>query len=176
MVKTDRRAGRFSPEHPLVRVEQVRRQHRHEQILEAASRVFTQKGYRDAAVDDIAVEARTSKGGVYFHFPNKQAIFAALLDRMAALLRSRVESAVAEESEPIRKAEVALQVVLETFASHRTLARLFLVEALGAGREFHEHMVEIRLAFARLIQQHLDEAVDGGVFSPIDTVTASVLF
>ena len=155
-----------------MRVEQVRSQQRHERILEAALRVFSQRGYRDTAVDDIAVEAKTSKGGIYFHFPNKQTIFLALLDRMAALLRSRVEEAIAVESDPIRKVEVALQVVLQTFASHRTLARLFLVEALGAGREFNERMAGIRATFAELIQRHLDEAVRQGAIPPLDTAVA----
>jgi TetR/AcrR family fatty acid metabolism transcriptional regulator len=156
-----------------VRVEQDRRQRRHEQILEVASRIFCEKGYRDTAVDDIASQARTSKGGVYFHFPNKQAIFAALLDRTTALLRSRVEAAMATESDPIRQAEIALAVVLETFVSHRTLARLFLIEAPGSGREFHERMRAIRDTFARLIQERLDEAVCQGVIPPLDTATAS---
>ncbi len=154
-------------------VEQPRSQQRHERILEAALQVFTRKGYRDSAVDDIAAESRTSKGGVYFHFPNKQAIFLALLERMSALLRSRVETAIAAQTEPVARAEAALQTVLETFASHRTLARLFLVEALGAGREFHERMVEVRASFAALIQRHLDDAVRQGVIPQLDTATAS---
>jgi len=156
-----------------VRVEQERRQRRHERILEVASRIFCEKGYRDTAVDDIAVQAETSKGGIYFHFPNKQAIFAALLDRTTALLRSRVEAAMARESDPIRQAEVALAVVLETFASHRTLARLFLVEAPGTGREFHERLRAIRGDFTRLIQDRLDAAVGQEVIPPLDTAIAS---
>src|SRR5437773_5305558 len=117
--------------------EQLRGQRRHERILEAAARVFSAKGYHDAAVDDIAADAGTSKGGVYFHFPTKQAIFLALLERTATLLRSRVESALADEAEPLARADVALRVVFETFAAHRALSRLFFVEALGAGREFN---------------------------------------
>lgn len=154
-------------------VEQVRRQDRHERILHAALEVFSTKGYREAAVDDIAVEPDTSKGGVYFHFPNKQAIFRALLDQMVGLLRTRIDAAIAAETDPIGKADAALRVVLQTFASHRTLARLFLVEALGAGRDFHEHMVEIRGGFAELIRRHVDEAVQAGVIPPMDTAVAS---
>jgi AcrR family transcriptional regulator len=155
-----------------VPVEQVRRRLRHEVILEAALGVFTRKGYQDTAVDDIADQSDTSKGGVYFHFPNKQAIFLALLDRMAAILRSRVESALAAESDPIRKLDAALQVILETFASHRTLSRLFLVEAVSAGREPNKRFVEIRASFAQLITEQLDEAVRQGSILPLDTIIA----
>ncbi len=142
--------------------EQARRIHRHERILEAALQVFTRKGYHGAAVDEIAIESGTSKGGVYFHFPNKEAIFLALLDRMAALLRSRVEAAIADEPSPVRKAELALHVVLHTFAAHRTLARLFLVDALGAGPTFDQRLAGIRQSFAALIQEQLDAAIRSG--------------
>jgi TetR/AcrR family transcriptional regulator, fatty acid metabolism regulator protein len=154
-------------------IEQLRSLQRHERILEAASRVFSARGYHHTAVDDIAAEADTSKGGIYFHFPTKQAIFLALLDRMAGLLRTRVEEEVTTQQQPVARAETALRVVLNTFAGHRHLARLFLVESLGAGPEFNARMAAIRLSFTDLIKHHLDQAVAEGAIAPIDTTTAA---
>ncbi|HEY3059612.1 MAG TPA: TetR/AcrR family transcriptional regulator [Chloroflexota bacterium] len=154
-------------------VEQVRSQQRHQRILDAATRIFADKGYHATLVDEIALEAETSKGGVYFHFPNKQAIFLALLDRLATMLRERIEASVQTQPDPIARADVALKVVLETFAGHRRLARLFMVEALGAGPEFNARMVAIRASFADLIQAHLDDAVASGAIEPIDTATTA---
>jgi AcrR family transcriptional regulator len=156
-----------------VPVEQLRSVQRHQRILDAATRVFSSKGYHGTLVDEIAAEAETSKGGVYFHFPNKQAIFLALLDRLAVILRERVEAAVAPHEDPVARAEAALHVVLETFGSHRRLARLFLVEALGAGPEFNARMIRIRADFADLIRVHLDDAVAQGVIPPLDTAVAA---
>jgi AcrR family transcriptional regulator len=154
-------------------IEQLRSQQRHQRILDAAAEVFSAKGYHGTLVDEIAAEADTSKGGVYFHFPNKQAIFLALLDRLADILRERVEVAVATRNDPVARAEAALEVVLETFGSHRRLTRLFMVEALGAGPEFNVRMIHIRAAFAALIRVHLDEAVATGAIPPLDTATAA---
>src|SRR5262245_7598809 len=117
--------------------QQTRAEDRHQRILDAALQVFSQRGYRDASVDDIAGTAQTSKGGVYFHFPNKEAIFLALLQRTATRLLKKIEAATST-NDPIAKADAALLTVLRTFARHRALARLFMVEALGAGREFHQ--------------------------------------
>src|SRR5438067_1601168 len=108
--------------------EQERSQTRRQRILDAAVQVFTRKGYRDAGMEDIAVEAETSKGGLYFHFPSKQALFLQLLDRMTALFIERTERAIVTEPDPIACADAALRVVLHTFAAHRGLTRLFLVE------------------------------------------------
>lgn len=154
--------------------EQRRGEERKERILEAALSVFSRRGYRGAAMDDIAGESDTSKGGVYFHFPNKQTIFLALLDRMASLLMKRAEEAIAAEPDPIKRIDAALLVVLKTFGDHRSLARLFLVEALGAGREFNEKMLSMRRDFANLITRHLDDAVASGAIPPLDTQLAGI--
>lgn len=152
---------------------QLRAQDRHQRILDAALQVFSRRGYRDASVDEIADAAQTSKGGVYFHFPNKETIFLALLQRTARRLLEKIEEAAASVSDPVAKADVALLTVLRTFARHRALARLFMVEALGAGREFHQRMAELRNDFIMIIKQHLDRAIEEGVIEPIDTEIAA---
>ena len=154
-------------------LEQKRARGRHEKILDAALRVFAKKGYRDAAVDDIAAESKTSKGGVYFHFPGKQAIFLELLDRSAARLRRKIEDAIESESTPVRKADAALVALLRTFVAHKALGRLFMIEALGAGREFHQRLSEIHAEFAAIIREQLDAAVAQGDIEPLNTQVAA---
>jgi AcrR family transcriptional regulator len=52
-----------------------------QQILDSALKLFSHKGYGATSVRDIAEEAGLSKGNVYHHFPDKEAIFRALIDR-----------------------------------------------------------------------------------------------
>jgi len=49
-------------------------------LLEAARDVFVTTGYRGATLDSIAARAGFTKGAVYWHFPNKQALFLALVE------------------------------------------------------------------------------------------------
>lgn len=147
---------------------------RRERILDAAFHVFASRGYRDTAVDDIAGAAETSKGGIYFHFPTKDAIFRELMRTTADKLVARVERAVALETEPIARAEAALRTVLATFAGHRTMARLLFLDAIGAGRVFQAETSALHERFSRLIQGYLDEAVAAGVIPPIDTRITSI--
>lgn len=51
------------------------------EILEAALRLFSRRGYGATSVNDIAAEAGVSKGNVYHHFTDKEAILRTLLDR-----------------------------------------------------------------------------------------------
>ena len=124
---------------------------RREQILDAAFHTFTRRGYRDTAVDEIAAAADTSKGGVYFHFPTKEAIFRELVRTTADRLAAKVEGAVAEQTEPIARADAALRTVLLTFAGHRTMARLLFVDAMGAGRVFNAETNALHDRFAAMI-------------------------
>ena len=64
-----------------------------------------------------------------------------------------------EESDPLLRGDAALREVLHAFAGHRLLARLLLVEALGAGKEFNAKLNELHAAFAALIADCLDAAV-----------------
>jgi AcrR family transcriptional regulator len=49
-------------------------------LLDAAAKVFADRGYRGATVDAIATEAGLSKGTFYWHFDSKEQLFLALLD------------------------------------------------------------------------------------------------
>jgi len=147
---------------------------RREAILDGAFNAFSRRGYRDTVVDDIAASARTSKGGIYFHFPTKEAIFRELMRTTADKLISKVEKAVAAESDPIARAEIAIHTVLATFAGHRTTARLLFLDAIGAGRAFQAETNALHARFAALIEGYLDEAVGAGIIPPLDTRVASI--
>ncbi|MBS2967771.1 TetR/AcrR family transcriptional regulator [Metabacillus sp. KIGAM252] len=52
-----------------------------ENLLDAAEKIFANKGFGGASVDEIAEEAGYSKGAVYSNFTNKENLFLALYDR-----------------------------------------------------------------------------------------------
>jgi AcrR family transcriptional regulator len=133
-----------------------------ERILEAAADVFAEKGFYGAAVDDIVRASDTSKGAFYFHFPNKQGIFVALLDHLTARLLSRVEQAMAAETDPVRRLDAALQAVVSAFAQRRRLARLLLVEAAGLGHAMDQRLLAVHARFIALIKRELDQALAQG--------------
>jgi AcrR family transcriptional regulator len=53
---------------------------RREQILEAATRVFAEKGFRRATTREVAREAGVSEGTIYNYFEDKDALLLAILD------------------------------------------------------------------------------------------------
>ncbi|MEO8612755.1 MAG: TetR/AcrR family transcriptional regulator [Chloroflexota bacterium] len=58
---------------------------RRSQILDAAAKVFAEKGFHPATTKDIARQAGISEGTIYHYFDNKMALLFGILDRMKAI-------------------------------------------------------------------------------------------
>lgn len=138
-------------------------------ILDAALDVFASKGYHDTRLDEIVEESHTSKGAIYFHFPNKERLFLALVDQFAGLLERRVTEAITQEKRGIARVRIALQSCLDTFSRYRRPAKLLLVQAVGLGASFENKRNEVNDRFARLIETYLQEAIEEGDIAPVDT-------
>ena len=59
--------------------ENLPKEERQSQIMEAAMKVFTKKGFSSARMDDIVKESGLSKGAIYHHYEGKKDIFLALI-------------------------------------------------------------------------------------------------
>jgi len=143
-------------------------------ILDAALAVFSRKGYHAARMDEIVEESRTSKGAIYFHFPNKERLFLALVDQFANLLERRVTEAIQEQAAGMGRVRVALETCLETFGRYRRPSKILLVQAVGLGAAFEEKRNAINERFARLIAGYLQEAIENGEIEPVDTEVISL--
>jgi TetR/AcrR family transcriptional regulator, fatty acid metabolism regulator protein len=142
-------------------------------ILDAALNIFSRKGYHDTRLDEIVSESQTSKGSIYFHFPNKERLFLALVDQFADLLERRVVEAIQQEPKGIGRVRVALITCLETFGRYRRPAKILLVQAVGLGVTFESKRSEVNERFARLIETYLQESIEVGDIAPVDTEVAA---
>ncbi len=140
-----------------------------ERILQAAEQLFAEKGFHETAMDEIVQVSQVSKGGLYFHFSSKEALYFALLDRLAESLQRDVSQEIVRRRGAVEKVQGALEVVLKHLASKRRLAQILLRHGYGLGPSFERKRLEIYGRFARLISEHLDRAVAAGSIPPIDT-------
>ncbi|MBN4064557.1 TetR/AcrR family transcriptional regulator [Dehalococcoides mccartyi] len=144
-----------------------------ERILEAAEAVFADNGYHDALVDEIGKKTSMSKGGLYFHFPSKEDLFFAVMDRLANKLVKRAEKAAGKADSPIEAAEAALGAVLSALSTQRRLARLLITQGYSMGNAFESKRTEMFDRFAAVISNQLDDAKKSGQIGDIDTDLAS---
>lgn len=95
-----------------------------ERILDAATRVFLERGFGGASIEEIAETARAGKPTIYARFPGKQALFTAVVAR-------RVQQSTAPETITVTGATIE-----ERLASVATiiLRRVLVAESVGLMR------------------------------------------
>jgi AcrR family transcriptional regulator len=106
-------------------------------IRQAALRVFSQKGFAAATMDEIAAAAGLSKAGVYFYYPSKDELFKAALEKSPGF--SALEEAVKREGQVTGLTETLANLAYtylslfkkEEFAS---LIRVVLSEGVHGGQ------------------------------------------
>ncbi|MBC8102662.1 MAG: TetR/AcrR family transcriptional regulator [Cytophagales bacterium] len=73
---------------------------RRDSILLAASKVVQQSGAEALTLEAVAQAAGISKGGLLYHFPNKEALLKAMVAEMIALFNTEIASELAAEDGP----------------------------------------------------------------------------
>jgi AcrR family transcriptional regulator len=144
-----------------------------ERILKAAEAVFADNGYHDALVDEIGRLTSMSKGGLYFHFPSKEDLFFAVMDRLANKLVGRAEKAVIVADSPLEAAEAALGTVLSALSVQKRLARLLITQGYSMGNAFEAKRAEMFDRFAGVIAKELEKAKEAGQIDDLNTGLAS---
>jgi AcrR family transcriptional regulator len=77
---------------------QRERERRRQQIIVAAKRVFSEKGFSKTTMEDIAREAELSPGTLYLYFKNKDELYASLSLRILQYMNIRLEDVKKENS------------------------------------------------------------------------------
>jgi AcrR family transcriptional regulator len=127
------------------------------QILDAALKLFAHHGYGATSVRDIAEAAGLSKGNVYHHFPDKEAIFRSLLDQYFQAM-SRPDfpfnEALASGAFPdnLEALGRAARSTVQEYREHVALIYVDVVEFDGSHiRKFYESMAD---RFATFFKAH----------------------
>jgi AcrR family transcriptional regulator len=97
-------------------------------LIEAARRLFVEKGYAETATPDIVAEAGVTRGALYHHFEDKKALLRAVLEREAQAVAERIEAASVPAGSPREALLLGASAYFDAMAAPgRT--RLLLLEA-----------------------------------------------
>ncbi len=115
----------------VLRARQLREQ-RHAQLLEAARRVFSERGYEATSLAGLLQEAGVSRGTFYQYFESKSACFSAVLTSLLDSLRAAIRPVVVgARQSPAEQLTANLMRVLGLLEDDAGLTRLLLHEARG---------------------------------------------
>ena len=122
-----------------------------EKLVQAAAQLVVSKGITRVTLEQVALEAGVSKGGLLHHFPTKQALLNGLIEQVGQVFKARLEKYMALETslQPGRLARAYIRASFEYEADE-----LQLTNAIAkVVSEFPESLQELQTDFAQLDQE-----------------------
>jgi len=102
------------------------------EMLEAALSLFSEKGYHNVSMHEIAAEAEFAIGTLYKFFKNKEDLYKALILGKAEEINEAIIKAMEEDEDEVAKLRNCIKAMGEVFRAHLPLIRLYFSEARGA--------------------------------------------
>lgn len=153
---------------------QREKENRYRSILEAAERLFCQKGYPNTKIQDIARAAEVAVGTVYFYFKSKEDLLLRLMDAIALNVRTLLGKAFQSPKPPIDRFAEAGRAFFRDFCLAAPYQLIILLrESVGISAEVEDRR---RAIFERFHQDAADAILEVmGEFGVADRSVAEVL-
>ena len=158
------------------------KERRRQQIMVAAKRVFSDKGFNKATMEDIAQEAELSPGTLYLYFKNKEELYASLSLRILQYLLIRVEHVNDEkDSGPQQKLDALMEAMYDVYEfDPLIIINMFHLQSSETLKNLSpELMAEIKELSRKslsAISKIFQEGVDQGLFIDRHPVALSDTF
>ncbi|GAA3515011.1 TetR/AcrR family transcriptional regulator [Aeromicrobium panaciterrae] len=146
-----------------------------DRLLAAAGEIFYREGIHAVGVDRLVSEGGVTRATFYRHFPSKDDLVRAYIEREDAALRALLEAGATQASTPEEALELVIQGISTDIAQHHTRGCPFI----NAAAEFPDSKHPVRVA----VKAHrewfestlVDLLTDAGVDDPAATGHALVL-
>ena len=154
---------------------------RREQIIDAAMRVFAQKGFTRATNKDIAHEAGITPGLIYYYFESKEAVFKAIIEQRSPLRLMESVSAEMLAMPPETFLRFLIQQLLGIVESEQFigLIRVLLPEVMHDVHNADSQIVQTAQGvFQRIgifLSNYLEAKIASGELRPFDVVSRTQL-
>jgi TetR/AcrR family acrAB operon transcriptional repressor len=156
-----------------------------QKVLEAALKVFSEKGYTASKLDDVAQAANVTRGAIYWHFRDKADLFNTLVREVGLQRDEVIQQAIAEGGTFIdifRRILIRLLQIVEEHQDVRAIMELslFKVDQLPELAEGQGVRLEANRALISNMTTFLQMGIDAGDvradLDPQDAARAAVAF
>lgn len=129
-------------------------------MMQAAVRVFAEKGYHAATVRDIVAAADVAVGTFYFYFPDKETLFDHLFEETAAFMLQALDQALNSQSAFAARMDAVIRAYVNVAFYEPAVVQLLLVGGMGSLPSLAERRSVYREKLIRLWQRTLTTALD----------------
>jgi len=97
-------------------------------LLRVARELFVERGYARVGTEEIVARAGLTRGALYHHFPDKQALFAAVHEQLEQELVAGIAATISEMADPVERLEAGIRSFLDA-CTDRQWTRITLLDA-----------------------------------------------
>lgn len=148
---------------------------RRREVLHAAARVFSQKGFHSSTTEDIAHEMGSSKGVIYYYFRSKEEIYVQVVSTAIIGAQERLAAVLARDLPPAEMLREAIRTHLAYNLNEQEegyYAMLVINDVRNTGEETMQKVRQLQREYLHQFEQILRRGVEEGDFEPRDvTVT-----
>ena len=146
-----------------------------DRIADAATRLFSERGYHGTSMRDIAQASGIRPASVYAHIRAKEELLARVVEEAAERFSARLDEALAGEADPADRLRRALRSHMEVVAADRHAARVFLHEWTALQGEARARVMALRDDYEGRWDRIVVEGVERGSFRRRDATLARIL-
>lgn len=113
-------------------------------MIDAARRLFIQKGFEDTTMCDIAEQAKVNRSTLHYYFPNKDVMFRAVFSSIVEELKPRLNEIMASEKPLMERLALVVDEYFERFLENPQIPGFFISEIqrdvdhfIATARELH---------------------------------------
>lgn len=137
-------------------------------IITETLQLFSVKGYYNTSVSDIMAAADLTKGGLYGHFPSKEAIWYAVYEEAVGIWKGIVFKGIRSNSDPLRRIEKFIENdMLDYLGADVFEGGCFflnmLVELSGQSASMSKQILRGFVRLSGLLRSWLEEADQKGM-------------
>lgn len=155
----------------------IRRKSRKEEIIKAASNLFSQKSYHDVTMDQIAAEVGVAKGTIYLYFKSKENLYLGILEHTFETIESILEREIAKEDPAPQKLKKILRLIFQFYFQNMDVLRILTRDETRLIREHFEFTEHWRHRRIKLYRKVLEKGIKEGSFRSANTeLMALIIF
>lgn len=133
-----------------------------EQILEAASKLFRERGYYGVTVEDIALEARVSKGAIYHYIQHKADLVEGLHLIVHGTLRDTLRDILQSDLTPVEQLRKAIINHIRIVSAEMSYTTMLLQQEYIIPPEKKHRIIAFRDEYDRMFRQIIESGIRDG--------------
>jgi len=149
--------------------------HKKEEIINSAIRVFREKGYAATSIQDIVADSGVGRATFYLFFKNKDEIFIDCFDRLFSELFKGVWEEIKREQDPLVRLHKRAKIFLSSYQKWADAMNLLRGASLSKNPVFQVKLNQVMKQIGSTVARDVEKAMESGQIRPINSTLAGYM-